>query len=61
MCFRVVAINIAFCSLSGPVLNLLRMGENQNILFVLVHEAAVRTICDATKENSLKLIDTLQM
>ena len=54
MGFWVVAINIAFCSLGGPVLNLLRMGENQNILFILVHEAAVRTICDATKKKQLK-------
>ena len=30
-----VSTNIAYCSVSGPVLNLLlHMGENQNILFL---------------------------
>ena len=41
MGFRVVAIIIADCSLGGPVLNLLRIGENQNIVFLLVREASV--------------------
>ena len=39
MGFRVVAVDIAYCSLGGPVLNLLlRIGENQNILFLLFRE-----------------------
>ena len=62
MGFTVVAINIAYCSLCGPVLNfLLRIGENQNILFLLAHEACVWTIQDATKEKKLKLTNILQM
>ena len=40
MGFRVVAIDIAYCSLGGPVLNLfLCISENQNIRFLLVREA----------------------
>ena len=30
------------------------MGKNQNIRFLLVHEACVWTICDATREKKLK-------
>ena len=57
MGFRVVAINIANCSLSDPVLNLLLCtGENQNIMFLLVYEACAWTICDATKRKKLELI-----
>ena len=44
MDFRVVAGNVAYCSLGGLVLNLLLilcMGENQSILFLLDREACV--------------------
>ena len=51
---RMVAVNIAYCSLGGSVLNLLRMGENQNILFLLVRKACVWTIRDATKKKKKK-------
>ena len=52
MGLRVVAINIAYCSLGGLVLSLLlRMGKNQNILFLLVREACVSTIHDAIIEK----------
>ena len=52
MGFRVVAVNIAYFSLSGPVLNLLRRGKNQSILLLRVHQACAGTICDATKEKT---------
>ena len=53
MGFRVVAVNIAYCSLGGLVLSLLlHMGKNQNILFLHVREACVVTIRDAAKEKT---------
>ena len=51
MGFKVMAINTADCSRCGPVLNLLHIGENQNIVFLLVCEACVRPICDAIKKK----------
>ena len=59
MGFRVVAVNIIDCSLGGPVLNLLRMGKNQNILFLPVYKACVWTIFDKPKKK-IRLIDILQ-
>ena len=54
-------INIADCSLGGPVLNLLlHMGENQNILFFLFTKQVFEQFMMQPKKN-LRLIDILQL
>ena len=56
MGFRVVAINIAYCSLGDPVINLLlRMGEDESVPFLLVCKARSEQFIMPPKKQ-LKLI-----
>ena len=47
-----MAINIADCSLGDPVLNLLHMGENQNIQFLVVFEQFIMSSKEKLKADT---------